>query len=78
MISPNDLSTFILRHNLNGLCNNNICSIQELMCTSKPAGNKFKHVYKYFPNVAILTKSATPGNTQLTFKHASVGNKYRS
>ena len=29
----------------------------------------------FFPNVAILTKSATPGEVQLTFAHASVGKK---
>ena len=29
-----------------------------------------------FPNLTILTKSATPGKFQLTFVHASVGNKY--
>ena len=28
-----------------------------------------------FPNLAILTKSATPGEAQLTFAHATVGNK---
>ena len=28
-----------------------------------------------FPNLAILTKSATPGEAQLTFGHAAIGNK---
>ena len=28
-----------------------------------------------FPNLAILTKSATPGEVQLKFVHATVGNK---
>ena len=76
MISPNALSTFILNHNLNGRCDKNVCSIQERMCTINPARIKFKHVCKYFPNIAILTKNSSPGDVQLTFTHASVGNNY--
>ena len=46
------------------------------MRTSKPANQlEVKKVCNNFPNIAILTKSATPSNVQLTFTHASVGNK---
>ena len=76
MISSNSLCTFILHHNLNGLCDKNLRLIQYLMRTSEPANKKFKWVCKDFPNMAILTKSATPGKVQLTFAHVSVGNNY--
>ena len=76
MISSNDLSTFILHHNLNRTCNKNICSIQDLMRTSNPASDTFKCVCKDFPNLDILTKSATPGETQLASAQESVRNKY--
>ena len=32
-------------------------------------------MWKYFPNLSILTKSATPSKVQLNFAHTSVGNK---
>ena len=67
------LYTFIIHHDINGLCDKNLRSIQYLMRTSEPAGEKFKHICKNFPNLAILTKSATLGNVQLTLVHASVG-----
>ena len=75
LIYYNALSKFILRHDLNELCNKNLHSIQELMRTSNPAGDKFKNVCEYFQNLDILTKSATQGDVQLTFNHASMGNK---
>ena len=75
MISTNALSMFILHHNLNGLGNKNLRSVQYVMCTSKPATEKYKRVCKDFPNLAILTNSATPGEIQLTFVHtAALGN----
>ena len=43
------------------------------MRTSEPAAKKYKRVCKDFPNLAILTKSATPGDIKLTFVHAAVG-----
>ena len=46
------------------------------MRTSDPALKKYKKVCNNFPNIAILTKSAMPGEVQLMFVHASVGNKY--
>ena len=76
MISSNSLCTFILHHDLNGLCDKNIRLIQYLMRTIKPANEKFKCMCEDFPNMAILTKSATPGKVQLTFAHVSVGNNY--
>ena len=45
------------------------------MRASDPAADKFKRVCEDFPNLAILTKSSTPGNIQLTFGHTAVGNK---
>ena len=73
MISSNDLSTFILHQNLNGLCDKNICLIQYIMRMRKPARENFKHICKYFPDLNILAKSATPGDAQLTLTHTSVG-----
>ena len=46
------------------------------MCKIKPDNKNFKLVCKYLPNLAIITKSATPGEVQLTCAHASMGNKY--
>ena len=45
-----------------------------MMRSDEPAGAKFKHVRADFPNIALLNKSATLGNIQLTSCHASVGN----
>ena len=75
MISTNALSMFLLHHNLNGLGNENLRLVQEVVCASEPAADKFKNVCENFPNLAILTKSSTPGDIQLTFGHAAVGNK---
>ena len=75
MISTNSLFVYILHHNRNGLGNKNLCSIQEIMCASEPAAKKYKRVCEDFPDLAILTKSAAPGKFQLTFGHATVGNK---
>ena len=76
MIFSNVLSTFILRPDIKGLCDKNICSIQDIMRTNKPASKKFKRVCKYLSNMAILAKRATLGEVQQTLEHASVGNKY--
>ena len=46
------------------------------MRSDKLAGSKFKHICKNFPNMAVLTKSSSPGYIQLTYVHASVGNNY--
>ena len=75
MISTNALSVFILHHHLNGLGKKNLRSIQDVMCASEPADEKYKRVCKDFPNLAIRTKSAMPGEVQLTFGHVAVGNK---
>ena len=75
MISTNSLSVFLLHHHLNGLINKNICSFQDMMRAGKPVTDKFKRVCRDFSNLAILTKSYTPGEIQLTFGHATVGNK---
>ena len=75
MISTNALFVFLLHHHINGLRNKNLRSIQDVMHASDPAAEKFKRVCKDFPNLAILTKSSTPGDIHLTFGHAAVGNK---
>ena len=46
-----------------------------MMHSDKPARTKFKGVCVNFPNIALLAKSAMPGNIQVTFGHVSVGNK---
>ena len=45
------------------------------MRASVLATEKLKNVCENFPNPAILTKSSTPGEVQLTFVHSTVGNK---
>ena len=75
MLSTNTLSVFILHHHQKGICNKNLRLIQDIMRTSKSAAKKYKKVCDEFPNFAILTKSAMPGEVQLTFAHMTVGNK---
>ena len=75
MISSNALSVFLLHHPLNGIVNKNLCSVQEVIHASEPATDKYKNVCEDLPNLGILTKSSTPGEIQLTFGHAAVGNK---
>ena len=64
MISNNDLSMFLLHHHLNGIGNNNLRSIQDVMRASDPDAEKFKRVCEDFTNIVILTKSSTPGEIQ--------------
>ena len=45
------------------------------MRASEPAAKKYKWVLEDFPNLAILTKSATLDEVQLTFGHTTIGNK---
>ena len=73
-LSSQALYVFLLHHPLNGLGNGNLCSLQEVMHASDPAMEKYKNVCEDFPNLEILTKSSTPGEIQLTFRHATVGN----
>ena len=75
MISTNVLSLFIIHNHLNKIGNKNLRSIQEVRRASKPAAEKYKMVCKDFPNITILTKSATPGKVHLRFIHTAVGNK---
>ena len=44
MIYFNDLSVFFLHHPLNGLGNENLRSVEEVMRASKPAADKYKNV----------------------------------
>ena len=75
VIFSNALLLFLLDHNQNGVCNHNLCSIQDLMCLDKPYVTKFKRVCADFPNLALPVKITTPGNIQVTFGHMFVGNK---
>ena len=75
MISSSALSVFLLHHSLNGLGNNNLCSIQEVMHASEPAADKYKNICENFLNLGFLTKSSTPGESHLMFGHLAVGNK---
>ena len=45
------------------------------MCLDKPSISKFKRVCAYLPNLALLTKIASPGEVQVTYGHAFIGNK---
>ena len=75
MISTNILSVFILHHHQNGIFNNNLRLIQEIMHTIDPAFEKYKKVCDNLPNISILTNSTMPGKVQMMFGHASIGNK---
>ena len=74
IISTKSLSVFIFHNNQNGICNKNPSSIKEIMCMSYLAFDKYKKVCDNLPNPSILSNSATPGEVQLTFVHAYVGN----
>ena len=76
MLSTNTLSVFIIHHHQNGICNKNLRLIQDIMPVSNPSAKEYKKVCNDFPNIAILTKSATPGEVQSTLYHVTVGNKY--
>ena len=65
---------FILHNHFSRLENKNIRSNQDVMRASKPTEDKYKRVCEDFPNLAIFTKSATPGGIRLTFGRAAVGN----
>ena len=75
MLSTNALSVFILRHHQNGIYKKNLHWIQDIMRASEPAAEKYKKFCDDLHNLAILTKSARPGEVQLTSAHAIVGNK---
>ena len=76
MISSNTSSMYLLQHYQENICDQNIRSIQEAMCSDEPSRSKFRRVYIGLPNLAVPTKSAMPGDMQVTYVHASVGNKY--
>ena len=46
------------------------------MCSDKPAGSKLNRVITDFPNLAVLTKSTTPGEIQAMYVHTSIRNKF--
>ena len=49
--------------------------IQEAMRSNDPSGSKFKRVTTDFPDMEILTNSATTGEIQATYMHMSIWNK---
>ena len=69
----NNLPLFIHKQNQNGVCVRNICLIQESMHSAKPSVSKFKRVCADSPNLTLITKSATPGEVQVIYMHASIG-----
>ena len=75
MIYTNALSVFLLHHHHNRLRNENLRLVHEVMPTREPAADKFKNVCEDFPILAILTKSSTSGEIQLTFGHTAFRNK---
>ena len=75
MILSNALSIFLLDYDQNGVCNRNLQLIQDIMRSDEPDRTNFKCVCACFPNPVLLIKSATPGDIQDTFGHASIGNK---
>ena len=70
MISSNALYLFLLVQYKNIVCKKYIRSIQELMSSEINC----KHVCRYFPYLAILTKSATSGEVQVNLCHTTIGN----
>ena len=75
MISSNDLCVYLIQHNQNKICDQNLRSIQDVMRSEETSGRKFKPVCTDFPNMVVLTKSATSGGIQVSYVHAFVGNK---
>ena len=75
MISNNTLYIYNLQHDQHEICEQNMRSIQYIMHSEDPARSKFKRFCTEFPILAVLTKSATPGDIQVTYAYASVGNK---
>ena len=45
------------------------------MRSDESASAKLKRVYTDFPNIILLTKSATPSDIQITFGHAFLQKK---
>ena len=76
MISSNDLCVYLIQHNQNKICDQNLRSIQDVMRSEETSGRKFKPVCTDFPNMTVLAKSATYGDIQVKYVHAFVGNKY--
>ena len=58
---------------MNKVLNHNIRLIQYLMRSDKSDGTNFKRVCIDFTNLALITKSAKPGDIQVNFDHASAG-----
>ena len=76
IISTDTLSLFLIKHSQNGVCDRNICLIQELVRSDEPARSKFKRLCMYLTNLTLITKIETPGEFQVTYGHTSVRKKY--
>ena len=74
MIKSNNSSLFLIERNHNGFCNRIIHLIQDLMSSNETSDIKFKRLCADLPNIAILTKSATPGEVQMSFCHMIIVN----
>ena len=75
MIYTNAISLLLVKHDQNGVCNQNLHSIQDMMCSDEPVGTNVKRVCADLPNIALLTNIATPGEIQVTFGHTYIGKK---
>ena len=56
-MSINALSVYILKHKQNDICEKNLLSIQDAMCSDDPAGSELERVSTDLPNLEVLTKS---------------------
>ena len=75
MISTNALPLFLPKHYQNGVCEHNIRSIKELIHSDEPDVSKLKRVCADFPDIMLLTKSATHRKSKVIYAHTSIGNK---
>ena len=75
MINYNTSSLLLPKHDHNGVFNQNLRSIQELIHVNDTAGIKFKCVCADLPNISILTKETKTVEFQVMFYHMTFGNK---
>ena len=74
MISTNALPLFLPKHYQNGVCEHNLRSIKESIHSDEPDVSKLKRVCADFPDIMLLTKSATHRKSKVIYAHTSIGN----
>ena len=72
MIDSNTLSLLLIEKHHNGVCNRNLCLIQESMRLDDMFRTKYKRICAYLPNIAILANGDMPGKVQIIFGHVAV------